>query len=472
MPVVVPLVVRPARGPLRAAASLRVALALLLAACGGRVGVPAPDLRAATPLPPAEPAVLALPITISLNAVRAQLEAALPPSDSLDRARCAALGGAVCHQYVYRRQPLDVTMTGDRFAVRAALQYRGRVAVGRVATLGSCGYAPESMRRAELDLATSLYWRSDWRLASRETALDARLLDPCRVTALNVDATPLMRRVVDAQLRDLVGTVDSLVPAIANLAPVADSLWRSLQRPVALDSLSTVWLSVRPERVSLAPITGVAGTVRTGLVVTAQPQVVLGVAPAAAARPLPALTLARQGAGLRIPVDVRLPFADIEQRALALLTPDAAAEGITVHGLNVWGAGDTVAVRVDMSGKLTGAFYLVGRVGYDAAARAVRIDGLDYTIESETAMSRLKATLGAPLIRRALGRATNGGRLHVGAQLDSARAALDRQLNRPLAPGVAVGGGMRDVRITGLHTTADAFVVRVVLEGDARLFVQ
>ncbi len=453
-------------------AAVRALLPLLLAACGGHAAVPPPDLGRAAPLPPPEPAVIALPITVSLNAVRAQLETALPPADSLDRARCAALGGAVCHQYVYRREPLVVTMTGDRFDVRARMAYRGRVAVGGVATLGSCGYAPERMRRAELHLATTLYWRSDWRLASRETAIDASLLDPCRVTALNVDATPLMRRVVDAQLREMVGTVDSLVPAIANLAPVADSLWRSLQRPLALDSLSSVWLSVRPDRVSLAPVAGGAGLVRTGLVITAQPQVVLGAEPAAAVRPLPALTLARPAAGLRIPVDVRLPFADVEQRALALLAPDAAAEGITVHALDMWGVGDTVAVRVDMSGKLSGAFYLVGRLGYDAAARAVRIDGLRYTIESEGVMTRLKATLGAPLIRRALDRASGGGRLHVGAQLDSARAELDRQLNRPLAPGVAVGGGMRDVRITGLHTTPDAIVVRVVLEGDARLFVQ
>ena len=454
----------------RAARSL--ALLFAVAACGGRATVPAPDVGRGTPLPPAEPAIIALPITISLGAVRARLEAAVPMADTLDRARCAALGGAVCHQYVYRREPLDVTMTGDRLEVRARLRYRGRVAAGGLATLGSCGYAPEPMRRAELSLATSLYWRSDWRLASRATAIAANLVDPCRVTALRVDATPLMRRVVDAQLRDLVGTVDSLVPAIANLAPVADSLWRSLQRPVALDSLSTVWLSVRPEHVSLVPPTAQAGTVRTGLVVVAQPQVVLGAAPVEAARPLPALTLARPTAGLRIPVDVWLPFADIEQRALALLAPDAAAEGITVEALDVWGAGDTIAVRVDVSGDLAGTFYLVGRVGYDAAARAVRIDGLDYTIESANVMTRLRTTLGAPLIRRALDRASRGGRLHVGAQLDSARAGLDRQLNRSLAPGVAVGGGMRDVRITGMHTTADAIVVRVILEGDARLFVQ
>jgi hypothetical protein len=46
------------------------------------------------------------------------------------------------------------------------------------------------------------------------------------------------------------------------------------------------------------------------------------------------------------------------------------------------------------------------------------------------------------------------------------------QLNRPLAPGVTVSGGIDDIRITGLATTGTAFVLRVVLDGQAKLSVQ
>jgi hypothetical protein len=328
------------------------------------------------------------------------------------------------------------------------------------------------MRRAELHFGTTLYWRTDWRLASRNTQIAADLLDPCRVTALGLDATPLMRRVIDAQLRALTRTADSIIPAVADLGPAADSLWREFQRPTPLDSASSVWLAMGVERVSLAPVTGERGAVSTALVVTAWPRVMLGAAPPAASRPLPALTLSDARPGLRIPVDVRLPYADLGRRATTLLGPEAAAKGITVRDVQLRGAGDTIVVRVDMAGRLTGAFFLRGLLGYDAATRAVRIDDLRYTIESEGAMTRLRATLGAPLIRRALDQATGGGRLNVGAQLDSLRFQLTRQLNQQLAPGVLVGGGVTDVRIAGLHTTADAIVVRVVLDGTARLILQ
>ncbi|HEU4628170.1 MAG TPA: DUF4403 family protein [Gemmatimonadaceae bacterium] len=461
-----------ARRPV-ARAPLAVVLSLLaLASCGGGVHVPPPTVARAAPLPAPEPAVIAIPVTVSLDAIRAQLDSALPPADSLSQARCAALGGALCHQYVYRREPLQVAMRDDRLTVSTRLRYRGRVAAGRLTTLGSCGYAPEPMRRAELRLATSLYWRSDWRLASRNTNLAAELLDACRVTALDVDATPLMRRIVDGQLHELTASVDSLVPAIADLRPAADSLWRAFQRPVALDSGATTWLAMGLEQVSLAPVVGTTGSVRTAVVLTARPRVVLGAAPAVSTRPLPPLTLARPASGLRIPVEVRLPFDDLGRRATALLAPEAAARGITVHGVTLWGAGDTVVVRVDMRGKLDGTVYLLGRLGYDPAARAVRVDDLRYTIESEGVMTRLKTTLGAPLIRRALDGATGHGRLNVGAQLDSARVELTRLLNRPLAPGMLVGGGIRDVRIQGVHLAADAIVVRVLLEGSAMLVVQ
>ena len=76
--------------------------------------------------------------------------------------------------------------------------------------------------------ATTLYWRMDWKLATRATTLMASLLDPCRVTALDVDATPLMRRVVNAQLEDLTRQVDSAVPALTDLRHAADSLWRTM----------------------------------------------------------------------------------------------------------------------------------------------------------------------------------------------------------------------------------------------------
>lgn len=416
--------------------------------------------------------MIALPVTISLAAVRSRLDLALPTSDSLDHVRCTALGGAVCHQYVYRREPLRLGMLDDRFSLVAPLRYRGRMALPRVGGVGSCGYAPEPMRHAELHFSTSLYWRTDWRLGARNTTLAAELRDRCEVTVLDVDATPLMRRMADAQLRDMRHELDSIIPALLDLRPAADSLWRLLQRPMALDSAGSVWLAMGPDGVGLAPVTGAAGTIRTAVVLTARPRVVLGARPANGARSLPQLSVAPATSGLRVPVDVALPFDELGRRATALLAAESAGKDVRVREVRVWGAGDTAVVRLELDGRVDGTLYLAGRVRYDAAGRALRLDDLRYTVESTHLMTRLKVTLGAPLVRRALDQATSHGRLDVGAQLDSVRLQLNSQLNRQLAPGLAVGGGISDVRVIGLYVTSNAFVVRVELVGSAQLFMQ
>lgn len=444
-------------------------LLVLAAACGGtRLDIPVPAVGTPAPLPPVEAATIAIPVTIPVASVRQTLDTLFPVTDSLDRAECLALGGAVCHQYVYRREPLQLDMQGDRVSLVARLAYRGRVAVPGGVGLASCGYAPEPMRRATLQMATSLYWRSDWRLASRQTQLKADLLDPCQVTVLRVDASPLMRRVLDAQLAKLTRTVDSLILAAADLRPMADSLWRSLLAPMPLDSASTLWLQMTPQAASLGAVQGSQGTITTRLVMTARPRVLLGDAPATESRPLPTLTLAPAVSGIHVPVDVELPFAMLGREATKLLQVEAQGSGLEVRDVKVWGVGDTAVVRLDVKGKIDGALYLLGQVAWDPASRKVLVRDLRYTVASAGAMTRMKTTLGAPLIRRALDQATNGGALDVGAQLDSMRATLTREMNRELAPGVALAGAVNDITIRGLYATPTSFVLRVVLDGEAR----
>src|SRR4249919_65691 len=124
---------------------LTFAVMLLATSCGGSIQVPEPELgtRSTAPLPPAEPAIIVLPVSISLGKIRTALSAQFPASDSLTQAQCIALGGAICHQYVYRRDSLELRMNGDRIDLLSRLRYRGRVALGTVGGLASCGYAPE-----------------------------------------------------------------------------------------------------------------------------------------------------------------------------------------------------------------------------------------------------------------------------------------------------------------------------------------
>jgi hypothetical protein len=442
-------------------------------ACGGHFEVPVPVLAAPSVLPEAaEHAVITLPIAIALAKIRTQLDSVFPPVDSLDRAKCTALGGLVCHQYLYRRDTLDLRANGDRVSLETHIRYRASVGLPGVGGIASCGFPPDPLQRADVRLATRLYWRSDWKLGAHGTTVGATLNGRCQVTVLNVDATPIVKRLLDAQSEELRRQIDSIVPTVADLHGVADSLWHLAQEPLALDSASTVWLTLAPEAVSLAPVIGSPSAISTAIVLTARPRVIVGPKPDVAPVPLPTLTLARRSSGIHVPIEIELPFADLSQKVTSILVGETAGKGMRVGEVKLWGVGDTAVVMVGLQGKVNGSLYLLGRVSYDSSARAVLINDLRYTLASNDMMTRIKSTIGAGRIKSAVDAATGNGRLAVGEQLDSLKSRLTQQLNRSLAPGVTLAGSVRDVRFRGLYTTQTAFVLHVVLDAEAVILVQ
>lgn len=417
-------------------------------------------------------AVIPVRVTYVLSALRPALDSLFPVQDSLSEARCANAAGLVCHQYVYRRDSLVLRGTGNRLGIDTRLTYRARVGTLGSARVAGCGYAPEAMRRADLTMTTALFWRRDWRIGARDTRLTATLRDPCMVTALGVNATRTLQSVIDKQLAAFAAEADSAIPVAGDFKPLADSLWRSFQEPTALDSLGALWLLLDPQAVRVTPFVGAGRNITTTLVLYARPRVVAGVKPQVSTKPLPALSLGEAGTDFRVPVAVELPFAELQRRATLLLREETARQSVKVDTVMVRGAGDSLFVDLGVSGSLSGWLTLVSRPAWDPVAREVVLDDLDWTLQSRGRLSRIKATLAAPLVSRAVRRATSGGRLPLGEQLDAVRSELLLKLNGTLAPGVVMGSSVRDVQILSVRTTASAIVVQAYLSGQSGVWVQ
>lgn len=453
-----------------------------LVACGGSASstpaqAPAPVLSTPVTTPrataeaPTALAVIPVQVTYVLRSLIPALDSVFPVHDSLTQAQCRNLASLVCHQYVYQRDPLDLAANGERFTINTLLRYRARVGVPRVG-IASCGYAPEAMRRATLALNTNLYWRRDWKIGSRGTAFAATLQDQCRVTALNVDATGALRSVVDGQLKLFAAQVDSALPIAADLRPLADSLWKSYLEPTAMDSLNTLWLVLDPEAIRVAPLVGVGPSFKTAIVIYARPRVIAGAKPPTLNKPLPILNLGTSPGGFVIPVQVELPFEEVNRRATALLVTETANTSVRVDSVHVQANGDSVRIALDVNGSLRGRLTLASRLRWDVAARELLLDDLDWSLESRGALARVKATLAAPLIGRAIRKATMGGRVPLGAQLDSVRTQMLQLLNRTVSPGVILGGSISNFQVESVGTTDRAFIVKAKLEGQAGVWIQ
>jgi hypothetical protein len=461
-------------------ARLAIAALSLGAACAGNPA-PAANPTPVAPQPGTVPtplpsggniAVIPVKVTYVWRVLRASLDSLFPVRDSLTAARCASAAGMVCHQYVYRRDSLQVRSTGDRLSIDTRLGYRAQLGVIGGARVASCGYAPEDMRRADLSMSTTLFWRRDWRIGSRDTRLAATLLDPCRVTALGMNASPTLQSIIDRQLATFAAQADSAIPQVAEFRTLADSLWKSFLEPTPLDSSNALWLLIEPEAVRVTPFTSSGPTLTTTLVLYARPRIIAGAKPIVRPRPLPGLALGTAPAEFTVPVTAELPFDELARRATLLMAEETARTSVRVDSVFVRGAGDSVFVDLAVAGALRGRLSLTSRLRWDAALRELRLDDLEWTLQSRGALSRVASTLAAPLVGRAIRKATNGGRIALGAQLDSARTEMLTLLNGTLAPGIVMGSSVREVQITSVTTSATAFVVRALLTGQSGVWIQ
>lgn len=451
-----------------------VAALVAFAACSKNTPVvDNPTPVAVAPDPSGTLAVIPVQVTYVLRSLRPSLDSIFAPRDSLNAPRCNAVGGLFCHQYVYRRDSLVLKATGAQLQIDTRLQYRAQVGVLGSARLASCGYPPEQMRRALLTMSTTLYWRRDWRIGARDSRFQATLLDQCLVTLAGMNATKSLKDLIDTQLRDFGALADTTIPKTGDFKPLADSLWRSFLEPTALDSLGTLWLVLDPQTVRVTPFAGVGPSITTALVLYARPRVVSGAKPAALKRPLPMVALGEAPKTFTVPVTVEMPFAEIARRASALLAAETATGGgVRVDSVKVTGRGDTITVGLDVSGSLRGSLQLISRLRWDGVNRELRLDDLDWTLESRGALSRVKATLGAPLVGRAIRKATMGGRIPLGAQLDSVRTELLLKLNGPIGPGTMMGSSVSELQIVSVSTTATAVVVNARLTGTSGVWIQ
>lgn len=328
------------------------------------------------------------------------------------------------------------------------------------------------MRRVDLAMSTALYWRRDWRIGSRDTKLSATLVDPCRVTALGVNATGTLQAIVDRQLAAFAAQADSAIPQVAEFRTLADSLWTSFFDPTPLDSTKTLWLLLEPAAVRVTPFTSSGPSLTTTLVLYARPRIVAGARPVVRRRPLPALALGTAPTDFTVPVTAELPFSELARQATAMMQAETGRSSVRVDSVFVRGVADSALVDLAVSGAITGRLTLTSRLRWDAEGRELRLDDLDWTLQSRTALSRVTSTLAAPLVGRAIRKATNGGRITLGAQLDSARTELLTLLNGPLAPGIVMGTSVREVQILQVSSNSTAFVVRALLTGQSGVWIQ
>ncbi len=442
----------------------------------------ASTLSLAAQTPPASPVLqavtvgelstLALPMRVDLAAFLPQVEAMTPRTPPVVE-QWAEIPGKPrtyfrCNLY---REPLAFRFNNQRVAVTAVVNFGMDVGVRTLGehytTVGSCGRAPESPRRAMIEVDTQWALRPDWRLELRDPITTATALNTCQVTFLGIDITEDVTKGMQGQVRTAVAQLDELIRRTDLMRQRAQEAWAMATQPFELRK--DAWLVLRPEKLRMGPIHTEGQTLFVTPELQARPLIVVGPRPTAEPRPLPDLDVAADIVpGFHVRAEAELDYTSATMQlteAMGGRTFETERGPLTVNRAALSGFQGKALLELDVKGPITGTITLQGRPAITAEG-LVKLEDLDFTLASTGWITKTGAWLFKSKILRLIQEKST---VLIGQQFKDLMALADQQLNRTLTPNLELKGQLKEVRLESILAGPTAFRIVARIEGQAEV---
>lgn len=440
-------------------------LALLVAG----VWMPGPAASQA----PEPDSIVEIPVRAPLGPLFAEIERLVPVEVRRDREWREVKGVKV--RYAARRGPLEIQARGDTLFLRATVAYwlqARKPILGRMAVNGSCGIE-EPPRAVVLGLAVRLGIAPDWRLVAQPVVMPPTFLAPCEMTALDIDVTDIVGRVLHEQLWR--AAEEGLGAGIARLGDGrarAAEQWQRLQTPVPVDD--GTWLLVDPQAVWATHPQADGRELSLTIGLASRPRLVTAsAAPPAQTRPLPPIGIAPpRPAVTHLPFRLAMSYDDAGALLASRLAGQRfawAGKSVLVEAARLVPGPETITVEAVVSGDLVGTVTLTGRPAFDAETREVYLGGLDYELDTEDPQVR---NLDRGLHDLVRGVIATRARWPLAERLTAFQERAEQAITRALPARVRFKAAVGDVMLDEIRLDERAFVVTGALDGTAQVVVE
>ena len=434
--------------------------------CSWALGSTGADAREAA-------SVVEIPVRIPLAPLFAEAEQRVPTEVRRDREWRDYKGVKV--RYAARRGPLEIQARGDTLFLRATVAYwleARKPVLGRLAIKGSCGI-DEPPRAVVLSLAVRLTVSPNWQLVAQPVVMPPAFLAPCEMTAVGLDVTDIVGRVLHEQLwRAAEREMATAVTALGDGRARAEHHWRQLQTPLAVDDAT--WLLLSPQAVwTTYPVTDgreltLTVGLATGLRLVSGPD-----APGVQPTPLPPLGITTQRPPhSQLPFQVGISLADasgVLAQRLAGQRFAWAGKSVVIDQATLTSRPGTIAIEAAVSGDLVGTVRLAGKPAFDPETRELYLAELDYQLETDDERVR---NLDRGLHDLVRGVIATRARWPIADRIAAFQERAEAAINRALPANIQLKTSLGDVALTDISLGESAIIARGTIEGTARVSVQ
>jgi len=444
-------------------------------AASSQLDIPKPTdpLKPAPPPPALEASVVNLEVRLPAEELAAAVDDAFPQVAARedDWNNAVSLGDREDVRFLYRlvRGSFRYRMDRDHFDMWFdQVRYRiwARQRQGETFVDGRCGHGDDPPKRVNLAAHSALSWSDRWRIQSHTTFEEPLFIEPCQLSGLALDATPMLKTVLQPRLAALAQSIDRIIRERTEAKKRAETAWQKLQEPV--EFASSQWLVFNPRAAQVSPITSNGKlSVKASVNLTMEPRIVTGSKPVEGRSPLPSLKMTPvplEGFHLALPVTIDYGRINqrLEQDMLGQEFKTPLGDRVRVEGVQLYGSGDKLILAIRVSGGVNGNLYATGLPVFDEAMGVLRFTDLDFTVDTRNVLVHSANWMFHEDILSSI---KSQAVIDLSGQLQTLRSRLATALTRDLGPGVSLESEVARLRPRGIYPAAGGVEVHMIAEG-------
>jgi uncharacterized protein DUF4403 len=317
----------------------------------------------------------------------------------------------------------------------------------------------------------------DWKIDTEVyyTGLSDQLVDKIGIGPLSIKPRSIVEEITQPVQKRLSRIISDKISEKYPLKPEVAKAWQAIQKPILLNREYSAWLKVIPQEALLYPPTAQNNRVRFSVGITSYAALVVGPEPPSAPPvPLPKLRLVNSfDRKFRIALNTDIYFRDLLRAASPrLLGKDFGADGrnVVLKGLDVYGNGDRMIVRIETAGSLDGVFYLTCRPGFNPQTRVFSLDDVDFEMQTEDLLLHSADWFLHGTIKSGIQEKIN---MDLTQRLEQSRDLAQKAVARvKLADHLFLKGTITDLKFSDAVVQKDRISIQVYTEGETEVVFQ
>jgi hypothetical protein len=290
--------------------------------------------------------------------------------------------------------------------------------------------------------------------------------------------TPLKEQ-VDAIAKD----IDKAIKDAIDLKAIGNEAWAMAQEPMLMDETTNAWLYINPKAVFVTPlvlknskatfdlgistyVTNTFGQAKKEVKLTKLPP--LKIVPSIPNKFEVALSAIAEYKEIKTILNTQF----VNQ------TYTYEDQTITITEMDFIGAADKVIIKVGVDGqvkkgvlkkRVKGALFLEGTPYYDSTDMSIKIQNLEYTLDTKDVLLKTAKWLSDKKIKSLM---DENLVFPIGDQIETAKKMIEKELkNVEVNEYATVSGSLRDLRPQGIYLTEKAIHVVILADGKVSMKV-